>query len=161
MPQPEPEPPSGEISSPATRWYEGGLCFSCTACGNCCKTNGEYSHVYITPPEIETLALFLGMDEEAFRTQHIRELDGWSTLVMDGPSCTFLDEKGLCSVYDARPRQCRTWPFWEENLKPGVWQGPMKEICPGLDTGPHHSADTIDKIARDNEYWYETNGGTD
>ena len=29
--------------------------------------------------------------------------------------CIFLDKK-KCSVYEARPIQCRTWPFWKENM---------------------------------------------
>ncbi|MFT4648294.1 MAG: Fe-S-cluster containining protein [Glaciecola sp.] len=164
MTHPEPPEPQPKPQSPSqvdSRWYRDGLSFSCTACGNCCKSNGDYSHVYITPPEIQILAAFLDMGEAEFQAKHVKETDGWSTLNMPGPKCEFLDESGLCSVYEARPKQCRTWPFWEENLRPGVWQGPMKEICPGLDTGPHHTADQVDAIAKANEEWYESNGGLD
>ncbi|MCA9003387.1 MAG: YkgJ family cysteine cluster protein [Planctomycetes bacterium] len=158
MTQPESESPPPGPTPAGSRWYEAGLCFSCTACGNCCKSNGEYSHVYVTSPEITELARFLGVSETQFRAERIQEEDGWTTLVMEGPDCFFLDEKGHCRVYPVRPRQCRSWPFWEENLKPGVWQGPMKEICPGLDSGPRVSADEIDRIARANEEWYESDG---
>ena len=35
--------------------------------------------------------------------------------------CVFLKEdpergRKTCSIYPVRPLQCRTWPFWPENL---------------------------------------------
>ena len=39
----------------------------------------------------------------------------------DGFACIFFDEKDKnCSVYELRPKQCRTFPFWDyfkKNLK--------------------------------------------
>lgn len=32
----------------------------------------------------------------------------------DGFACIFFDtQKRNCSIYDFRPKQCRTFPFWE------------------------------------------------
>ena len=33
------------------------------------------------------------------------------------------------------PDAVRTWPFWEENLKRSVWEGPVKDCCPGIGHG--------------------------
>jgi len=54
--------------------------------------------------------------------------------------CVFLtqpDEQGRrgCSIYEVRPQQCRTWPFWPENLRtPADWQE-AGETCPGMTAG--------------------------
>lgn len=53
--------------------------------------------------------------------------------------CVFLRENKEgqrgCSIYDVRPQQCRTWPFWPENLKtPKHWQRAAVR-CPGMGAG--------------------------
>ena len=35
-----------------TPWYEEGLRFECSQCGNCCRNHGEYGYVYLMPPEV-------------------------------------------------------------------------------------------------------------
>jgi Fe-S-cluster containining protein len=41
-----------------------------------------------------------------------------------------------CTVHRERPMQCRTWPFWPENLKsPRTWRQAGRE-CEGIDSGP-------------------------
>jgi uncharacterized protein len=38
-------------------------------------------------------------------------------------------------VYGFRPRQCRTWPFWESNVRtPETWKQTC-EVCPGSGQG--------------------------
>ncbi|QDT15305.1 YkgJ family cysteine cluster protein [Alienimonas californiensis] len=50
--------------------------------------------------------------------------------------CTFLDPNTRkCTVYAARPVQCRTWPFWDSNLNtPADWERTKAE-CPGAGVG--------------------------
>jgi Fe-S-cluster containining protein len=62
-----------------------------------------------------------------------------------GNDCIFLDResipgKAVCGLYEARPEQCRTWPFWEGNLRSRKsWEETKKHVpCPGMDTGPVH-----------------------
>ena len=56
----------------------------------------------------------------------------------DNWDCVFLEsQNGLrrCSIYTARPQQCRTWPFWDENLRtPQAWDA-AAESCPGMNAG--------------------------
>ena len=73
---------------------------------------------------------------------------------MDQPQCPFLTQEGTCGVYLARPMQCRTWPFWAENLEsPEAWAA-TAAICPGIGSGPRFEWQEAADIARRNEEWY-------
>ena len=38
-------------------------------------------------------------------------------------ACVFFRKGVGCTLYEHRPRQCRTWPFWDSNLKsPRAWK---------------------------------------
>jgi Fe-S-cluster containining protein len=55
-----------------------------------------------------------------------------------------------CSVYRARPEQCRTWPFWPENMSERVWTKEVKRDCPGIGIGRLHSPREIEReLARE------------
>ena len=137
------------------RWYEGGLPFTCTACGNCCKSHGEYSHVYLREEEVVAIADHLGRDPAEFLREELVVEDGWITLQPDLPQCQFLTDEGRCGIYPVRPVQCRTWPFWDVNLKEPVWRGEVNAICPGSRDGAVHDADRVEAIAKATEDWYE------
>ena len=54
-----------------------------------------------------------------------------------------------CTVYEDRPRQCRTWPFWQRVIdEPQEWADAGRG-CPGIDHGALHSAAEITAIAAD------------
>lgn len=125
-------------------WYRDGLRFSCTQCGNCC-TGGEGA-VWFTESEGRAMAEDLGMPHGEFLQAHARTIDGrWSlneSRTEHGYDCVFLDRttqpgKALCRVYRSRPVQCRTWPFWDENLTSRrAWDSARRRTpCPGMDTG--------------------------
>ena len=136
-------------------WYREGLRFECTQCGNCCRSHGEYAFVYLAAADLEALAAELGLSQAEFKGRYCREEGGYTVLRMDEPACPFLTPDNRCSVYRARPKQCRTWPFWEENLERAVWEGPVKECCPGIGRGPLTPAAEVERIARETEEWYE------
>lgn len=135
-------------------WYEKGLRFSCTRCGNCCRNHGAYTYVYLTGRDVSAIALHLGIAEQAFLDTYCQLEDGWVSLRMDSPACPFLREGNTCGIYPVRPKQCATWPFWKENLRRATWQGDVKADCPGIDRGELHSREEIERIARENEEWY-------
>jgi len=56
----------------------------------------------------------------------------------------FLENK-KCSVYTARPMQCRTWPFWKENMNIKKWNEELINFCPGIGKGKLISASMIQK----------------
>jgi Fe-S-cluster containining protein len=115
-------------------WYRDGLRFQCTQCGDCCT--GAPGYVWVTQEEIDALAAKLGMDADTFERSYVRRVGVRRSLVeFPNGDCVFLDSQRRCTVYDARPQQCRTWPFWESNLKtPQAWKQTC-EACPGCGRG--------------------------
>ena len=125
-------------------WYSNGLKFTCTECGDCCT--GAPGYVWVTNEEIEALAAAVRMEIEAFEDQYVRQV-GVRKSLKEFPNgdCVFLDgQSRRCNVYDARPRQCRTWPFWESNLKtPEDWKHTCS-VCPGSGKGQLYQLDEIE-----------------
>jgi len=127
-------------------WYQSGLAFECTQCGNCCS-GPETGYVWVTDEEIERLAIAMEMgdDLDAFRRKFVRSVLSRQSLVeySDG-DCIFLDPKTRgCMVYEARPTQCRTWPFWPQTVNsPSDWARAAKG-CPGCNSGPVYELDAI------------------
>lgn len=136
-------------------WYEKGLRFECTGCGNCCRNHGEYAFVYLAEADIVAIAAHLGLERGVFLERYCQTEDGWVSLRMDRPACPFLSADNRCGIYPVRPKQCAAWPFWHENLERATWEGPVKACCPGIGQGPLRSAAEIERIARENEEWYE------
>jgi len=116
-------------------WYKAGLRFSCTQCGNCCT--GAPGYVWVNNEEIAALATALGLDVEEFENKYVRRVGARKSLTeLSNGDCVFFDgESRKCTVYEARPRQCRTWPFWDSNLKtPEEWEHTCS-VCPGSGRG--------------------------
>ena len=129
--------------------------FSCTGCGNCCKSHGEYSHVYLREEEAKAIAEHLDMELGDFAAAHLQIQDGWLLLRQGDTQCPFLGEDARCGIYEVRPVQCRTWPFWTINLEQRTWREEVTPVCPGSRDGRLHDADTIERIANATEDWYE------
>ena len=87
--------------------------------------------------EIDKLAKFRGDVRHEFTALYTKKSRGKVTLreKADG-ACVFYDAGRGCTVYSVRPRQCRTWPFWESNLEsPEAWDRTEGD-CPGSGRGP-------------------------
>lgn len=131
-----PDPSTGDI----------GLRFTCTQCGNCCS--GPPGYVIVNDAEVEALASEVGVTAEAFRETYCQSTFlGLSLKEKDSPvgfDCVFLDRKSVpgkavCSVYRARPAQCRAWPFWPALVRsPEGWKQGMR-TCPGMGKGQLHA----------------------
>ncbi len=125
----------------STPWYHEGLSFECSQCGNCCS--GAPGYVWVEDWEIQALAREMGMEDQVddFERKFVRQVGDRKSLVEypDG-DCIFLDPQNRgCTVYGSRPIQCRTWPFWDSNLKsPSSWSKAAKN-CPGCNQGKLHS----------------------
>lgn len=146
-----------------TEWFarpdhgtgQAGLSFGCTMCGNCCSGDGGY--VLFTDEEADKLAARFGLSRAEFLKQYTHDTIAGRSLkeqkAESGYECIFLDReklpgKGVCGVYEDRPMQCRTWPFWRSNLNgPWSWTNAGK-TCPGLNTGRRYSVQEI-RILRD------------
>jgi len=122
-------------------WYEDGLRFSCTRCGNCCRGPG---YVWVDDEEVNLLADHFAMPIDEFEKVYTRKI-GRSRSLRDqaNDNCVFFDDEAGCLVYEARPRQCRTWPFWEHNLETlQTWKG-VQERCPGSGKGELFTVEEI------------------
>ena len=63
------------------------------------------------------------------------------------PECQFLKD-AKCSIYAARPTQCRTWPFWPEVMGAKTWKNEVASFCPGVGKGRIWKAEEIEKILK-------------
>jgi hypothetical protein len=139
------------IQSEPGPWYAEGLKFTCAQCGNCCT--GGPGFVWVSDVELKRLAEHLKMTEREVVAKYCRRVDGKISLkeVRRGElyDCVFLKEekaeagngeqvvqsRRVCSVYAVRPLQCRTWPFWDGNLRSeGAWDRAGKG-CHGINQG--------------------------
>jgi Fe-S-cluster containining protein len=162
-------------SDPNTpQWFDEGLSFSCTQCGNCCT--GGPGYVWISPQEIERLAAHLSMSVEQVTEKHLRKLGSKYSLRefrndAGQYDCEFLIEqkstnaqgrlvtRRVCGIYHVRPLQCRTWPFWDGLLESRESWNAAGKRCPGLNTGTQYSKSQILAL-RDASDWPEAAGQT-
>ncbi len=90
---------------------------ACATCqGKCCT--GESGYIYVNKTEIEKISLLLDMPIKDFVNQYLfKKMYKYSIkeLVYNGSyECIFYDrESNGCKIYDARPSQCKTFPFWD------------------------------------------------
>ncbi len=123
-----------------------GLRFECTMCGGCCTSRGEYAHVYLNADEQRALADELSLSLAEFRRQYtFTDEFGWTQLRFDTQACIFLEpETNRCTVYGARPTQCRTFPFWRDMVANGAWTADARKLCEGVGSGPLHSPESVE-----------------
>jgi hypothetical protein len=134
----------------AGKWYDQGLRFECTGCGNCCA-GPEEGYIWISRVEIERAAGFLQMSIKSFEEKFLIRV-GFRKSIIEHPTtcdCIFLTDFGNgsrgCMIYPVRPTQCRTWPFWTENLRtPQTWQRAGAR-CPGINRGPLFTGEQIEQ----------------
>jgi hypothetical protein len=94
---------------------------ACKSCGGrCCR--GSSGYVWISAAELKNMAAAHGMDALLFAKQHLRKVQGKLALqerVINGEHlCCFFDPVTCrCMVYEHRPEQCRTFPFWKKFQK--------------------------------------------
>ncbi len=119
---------------PEKSFYENGIRFECSGCGNCCT--GAPGYVWITEKDIESMARFLGIREREFLKRYTRKARGRISLIeLPDYDCSFFNRKKGCSIYDVRPPQCRTYPFWPEFLKNKQLFKDGTCECSGIDKG--------------------------
>jgi Fe-S-cluster containining protein len=108
--------------------YENSVQFECRKCGNCCSTGG---YVYLTTEDRVRLAMHLGLSVTGFTQEYCSRTRNEFHLKSPDTSCCFLKD-GLCEVYEARPTQCRTWPFWPQNFHNRQWRADAAPYCKGV-----------------------------
>ena len=89
------------------------------------------------------------MDPVGFLSRYTRRVDLRVSLRENGDGRCVLFESGSgCQAYEARPRQCRTWPFWARIVAtPAAWER-EKADCPGMGAGDLFGPEEIERLAR-------------
>ena len=77
-----------------------------------------------------------------FTRKHCGKTDGHFHFREFTGACPFLQGKA-CGVYEGRPSQCRTWPFWPENMNARTWSREIRSFCPGVDQGKLYTPEEI------------------
>jgi Fe-S-cluster containining protein len=133
--------------TPSEPWYGKGLNFTCSQCGDCCT--GAPGTVWVSDDEMLEIAEYLDKPIGEIRLFHTRIIRGRVSLTeFANGDCTFFDGRTRkCTVYAARPIQCRTWPFWDSHLAtPEAWDR-VCETCPGAGQGAFFSLEQIEERA--------------
>jgi Fe-S-cluster containining protein len=123
-------------------WWKDGIQFECQGSGRCCVSRDGYGYVYLTLEDRKRFAKFFKLTTAEFTKQYCEKDNGIWKVKDFTSACRFL-ENNRCSVYEARPTQCRTWPFWPETLTPRGWQKEIVSYCPGAGKGKKWSAEEI------------------
>ena len=107
---------------------------ACSSCGGACCI-GESGYIWVNILEIEAISNLLNMSVEDFSKEYLIRAKNRFSLrehKIDelGYACIFFDTKNrVCKIYDVRPKQCRTFPFWSV-FKDNV--GEVVKECPGV-----------------------------
>jgi len=132
------------------KWYKDGLHFECQQCCNCCS-GPEEGVIWISKQEIEKLAEHLNMTPQELHTKYLRRI-GLRISIKENQTtkdCIFLCRNGNskgCAIYNFRPIQCRTWPFWTYNLHSIDDWNTAAQKCPGINKGRIYTIDEIEKL---------------
>ncbi|MBN1837483.1 MAG: YkgJ family cysteine cluster protein, partial [Spirochaetales bacterium] len=132
------------------RFYAEGLRFECTRCSRCCRHAPGY--VFLSQEDLRLLAETSGMSPRGFFEEYCREVDLYgiprvSLRERDNYDCILWNDGG-CSLYEARPLQCRSYPFWSSNLACFESWTAVCEECPGAGQGQLHSPEEIEAWLR-------------
>ncbi|MGH9668115.1 MAG: YkgJ family cysteine cluster protein [Bryobacteraceae bacterium] len=109
------------------------LRFACQpGCTRCCTQKG---FVYLTEQDVERAAQFLGISAAEFERRYVYRTKNQRRLrVPRQANCTFLTSEG-CSIHQAKPLQCRIFPFWPELLEDKREWKQTARWCPGIGKG--------------------------
>jgi len=105
---------------------------ACSTCrGSCCRWGG---YVWVTEEEMIEIAGVMNLDLEDFAEEYVKAAYGRLSLqerLRDGEyHCALFDPyNNCCLVYQVRPKQCRSFPFWE-SYRTNYHQ--LLEFCPGV-----------------------------
>ncbi|MGO8694566.1 MAG: YkgJ family cysteine cluster protein [Rectinemataceae bacterium] len=127
-------------------FYARGLRFSCTRCSTCCR--GGPGYVFLSKTDLIRLLERLKLDFQDFFHKYCSLVDTGLGMALslnerENYDCVLWARDG-CTVYEVRPVQCWTYPFWASVLEsPRTWREEARE-CPGIEQGALRSAAEIE-----------------
>jgi Fe-S-cluster containining protein len=139
-------------------WYEQGVRFTCQpGCALCCS--GEPGYVHVSDQEKTDMAATLDLSRDDFERRYVRQtVDGDSLKELRNGDCALLENtRPGCTVYEARPTQCRTFPFWPEFMVSPRAYNELKSECPGIGVGKLCTREEIESMmaeSRESGVWF-------
>jgi Fe-S-cluster containining protein len=127
-----------------SQFYTGGLKFSCKRCSACCRH--EPGFVFLSEKDLELLSEKMKMDKLKFIKKYCRwgvqypaDNDILSLSLKEKANLDCIFWETGCTVYDARPLQCRTYPFWQPIVSSKQNWEMTSVVCPGINnnSGSH------------------------
>lgn len=88
----------------------------CRHCAFCCKMAG---YVEVSNYDIRRLARHLGLTVSEFEEKHVVHVTraGKKRIKEADITCQFLGKDRSCTVYEARPTNCRGYVCWDQDDK--------------------------------------------
>lgn len=127
-------------------WYREGLRFACIpGCGRCCVNHGEFTYLYLEPADADRLAEHFGLPLAEYLARDTGLDDGLVVVPSRDGACPYLDGT-RCTVHDARPVQCRTFPFWRDLVRDRAAWRATAAWCPGIGEGEVHDRERIEAL---------------
>ena len=138
----------------AEPFYNKGLNWDCIRCSYCCRVESGY--VFLSEEDAERLAGFFNMELVQFEGAFCRwlrlssDVELLSLKEKQNNDCFFWKDEdgGGCSVYHARPSQCRTYPFWKGFLEDGETWKSAAASCPGAGQGRLYTLEEINAFIK-------------
>jgi len=118
--------------------------FKCQqGCSSCCKSGGV---VLISDEDVPKISKYLKLSIEDFLKRYTKK-DGKKIFLIDREinDCIFLEDD-KCQIYPVRPAQCKTFPFWPQNLKSEKRWHIIMDECPGIGEGKEFSRQDIEDV---------------
>lgn len=121
------------------------LHFECTGCGKCCTGDPARHYVEVSRGEQKLIYTKLEMGARAFRRRYLETAadDSEGIRLLENGRCPFLNESEQCDIYEVRPIQCRTYPFWPDLVGHPVQWAQERKRCEGIGRGPVVPAEEI------------------
>ena len=128
-------------------FYSSGLRFQCARCSRCCRHTPGY--VFLSPADLDLLVEALGIERRDFLQTYCRRVSlGLANRISlrEKPNCDcILWDNGGCTAYEARPLQCRSFPFWSACVSSAAeWEHHARQ-CPGMGKGNLHPRSEIER----------------
>ena len=110
--------------------FKPDACGTCS--GKCCI--GEPGRIWINQQEILKISSLLQINPVDYIHTYLLHIGNRFSIkerfTEEGLECVFFDRSNnQCSIYKARPSQCRKYPFWEH------YRDDMEQVirdCPGI-----------------------------
>lgn len=98
--------------------------------------------VYVSDEEIDNIAGLLNVERVLFLKEYLFSLKGEYYIKEDTQgACVFFRRdlpktgEGRCIIYPVRPSQCKSFPFWFQNLRSEAGWKIVSSACPGIGKG--------------------------